>query len=431
MIKGHKTKYLLFQITFFILCLGTLCDTMLFTNLNLVIFNINIETPKTAIIIYIICFLFITNYKFTDVFTGFDKKVITFIILIFISALISSYFSPVKEKAFKTLFNYISYFICLLITLKSINQFREAGNFILKSFLLINLFLAVSCILDFYLPSFNQFLIENFGHNELKHSFFKINGVMILRPSGFTSDTNLTAFSIAAALLLLILNYDNFKNKIILWVFIVISGFAFGMLSSRSAQIMILLSSLMFVIFKKVNFKTVLSTVVIFFIVQLFTPQTIARFQQIFDKEAIEEEATFGRTMIWRGAWLAFQENKIIGLGPGVFFNKSIEYIGRTMDKEKFDTLEKYGYNPHNIFLVFLTEQGIIGSVVFLSMIIFLFFHFISKKKYLSLIFLIGVLLVSSLSNYAPFFKYYLIVCIIIYCLDKQNYLIRESSVSV
>lgn len=429
MIKNYGTKYLIFKISFFILCLGTLCDTMLFTNLNIGFFHINIETPKTAIVLYILCFLLITDHKFANVFTRFDKKIIFFVLFIFLSALLSSFFSPVREKAFKTLLNYTTYFVCLLITLKIINQFKDAGNYILKSFLFINFLLVISCILDFYVPPFNQFLIENFGHNELKHSFFKINGVMILRPSGLTSDTNLAAFSIAAALMLIVLNYDKFKNKFIVWAYILLSGFAFGMLSSRSAQIIILLSGFLFIIFKKVNYKTVLQVVVIFFAVQLATPQTLARINRLFDKEAIEEEATFGRAMIWNGAWLAFQENKIIGLGPGVFFNKSIEYISRTIEKSKFDTLEKTQYNPHNIFLVFLAEQGIIGTIIFLSLLIFLINYFIKEKKYLSLIFLLSVLIVSSLSNYAPFYKYYLIVCIIIYCLDKQDYKLKENAI--
>ncbi|MBS1493089.1 MAG: O-antigen ligase family protein [Bacteroidetes bacterium] len=430
MIKNYDTKYLLFKISFILLCVGTLCDTMLFTNLNFGFFHINIETPKTVLLIYIGVFFLITDYKFSDAFDKIYKKFVLFVILIFLSALLSSVMSTEKEKAFKTLFNYLSYFVCLLITLKHLKQFNQAGNFILKSFLVINFLLAVSCILDFYIQQFNQFLIDHFGHNELKHSFFKMNGEMILRPSGLTSDTNLTAFSIAVSLVLVILNYSKFKNKILIWVFILCSGFAFGMLSSRSAQIIILLSGILFIIFKKVNYKTILQIVIVFFVVQLATPQTIARIQQFFSKEAMEEEATYGRSMIWRGAWLAFQENKVIGLGPGVFFNKSIDYISRTMDKAKFDTLEKSQYNPHNIFLVFLSEQGIIGAIIFLSLLIFLLNYFVRQKKYLSLIFLLCILIVSSLSNYAPYFKYYLIICLVIYSLDKQNYQLKENAVN-
>jgi len=429
MIKSAKTKYLLFRISFLILCLGTLCDTVLFTHLNLGFFYVNVETPKTAVIIYIVTFFLISDFKLEGAFSRLDKKFLVFILLILLSALLSSFFSLVKEKAFKTLLNYLTYFICLLMTIKNINQFNEAGSFILKSFLFLNCLLAVSCLLDFYVPLFNQFLIDNFGHNELKHSAFKINGVLILRPSGLTSDTNLTAFSIAVSMLLVVLNYDRFKNKVLIWSFILISGFAFGMLSSRSAQVIILLSGVLFIIFRQVNYKTVLQIILIFFAVQLITPQTIARIKQVFDKEAQEEEATYGRMMIWRGAWLAFQENKVIGLGPGVFFNKSIDYISRMIEKEKFDVLEKYSYNPHNIFLVFLAEQGITGAVLFLILLIFLLSTFIKQRKYLSLAFFLSVLIVSSLSNYAPFFKYYLVICIIIYCLDKQEYKITENAV--
>lgn len=429
MIKSYPIRLLLFKFSFVVLCLGTLCDTMLFSNLNLGFFHINIETPKTAAIIYLTTFILITDFKFANIFSGFDKKTILLLTLLLFCCLLSSFFSVEKEKAFKTLFNFTTYFLCLIITIRNVQDFKEAGNFIFKTFLIFNFVLAASCILDFYIPAFNKFLMANFGHNELKHSFFKYNGEMILRPSGLTSDTNLTAFSIAIALLLIIANYSFFENKIFIWLNVLASGFAFGMLSSRSAQIIIILSAILFIAFKLTNFKTVLKITAVFFLIQLGTVQTQARIMQMFDKEALNEEATYGRTMIWRGAWLAFNENKIYGVGPGVFFNKSIDYISRTMDKNLFDTLEKTSYNPHNIFLVFLSEEGIIGGVVFLSLLIFLAYSFISKKKYLSLIFLVSVLIVSSLSNYAPYFKYYLLICIIIYALDKQNFRLNGGEV--
>lgn len=424
MSKDYNVKVFIFKASFLFLCLATVFDTMLLTNLDLGMFHINIETPKLSIIIYIVVFFLITDFKYREAFSSFDKKFIYLVLLIIASGFLSAFLSPEKERAFKVLLNYVSYFICFLITVSLMRQFKEAGSFILKSFLFINLLLVISSILDFYMPAFNQFLIDHFGHWDLKHSFFEVNGKKLLRPSGLINDTNLTAFSCGISLLLIILNYEKFKNKIAVWSYIIISGYVFGMLSSRSALIMIIFGAGLFVAFQRVRFKKALTIVLVFFAVQLATPHTIIRIQQLFDTEYIKEEASAGRTMIWKAAFTAFNENKVTGLGTGVFFVKSMEYIEKSVgeNKEAFDKMEKFSINPHNIFLVFFSEQGIIGGLLFVTLVLFLLVTFIKDKKYLSLTFLLCVLLVSSLSNYAPYFKYYLILCIIIYSLDKVDY---------
>lgn len=429
MIKNYNTKVLLFKFSFLLLCLGAMFDTKLFTNVSFGLYHADIDSPKLAILIYVIVFFLITDYDFKNMFTRFDKKFVGITMLILGSALISTMFSPAKSVAFKTLTNYTAYFICLLITIKNLKQFKECTSFVFYSFFFLNLILAISCILDFYSPEFNRFLIASFGHPEAKHSFFEINGIIIARPSGLLTDTNLTGFSIALTLILIVLNYRFVKNKIFVWAFIILGGYAFGMLSSRSAQIIILFSGVMFIIFRKVNYKIVLKILLVFFAVQIATPQTLIRIQQMFNKKNIEEEAKLGRIMIWRAAWGAFNEHKIIGLGPGVFFDQSLTYIGKTVgeDKEAFDKMERYGVNPHNIFLVFLSEQGILGFILFAALLIFLFFTFVKEKKYISLTIFLGLFIVSNLSNYAPYFKYYLVMCIVIYSLEKSNFQIEET----
>lgn len=431
MIKNLGLKIKLFRASFVILCLGAMCDSKLLVNVNFGLYRADLDSPKLAMLIYVITFLFITDFNFKNVFSRFDKKVVSILILILVSAFVSTILSPAKGVAFKTLTNYAAYFVMLLITIKNLKQFQDSTNFIFYTFFWLNFILAISCILDFYSPAFNQILMAYFNHPEAKHSFLEINGVIIARPPGFLTDTNLTGFSLALTLILIVLNYKNIKNKIFVWAFVLIGGYAFGMLSSRSAQIIIIFSGVMFIVFKKVNYKTVLKILLVFFAVQIATPQTIIRLQEMFNPKKIDEEARMGRTMIWRAAWQAFKENKIIGIGPGVFFNESLKYIEQTIgeDRESFLKLERYGVNPHNIFLVYLSEQGIIGFTLFAMLLIFLFWTFIKEKKFISLTVLISLLIVSNLSNYAPFFKFFMVICIVIYCLEKSEFQLKLQSV--
>jgi len=428
MVKNYETKYLIFKISFFLLCLGTLADTMLITDVNMGLFWVNLETPKIALIIYIVSFLIVSDFKFSKIFSDFDRKFTLLVFLILISGLISVYFSDERKASFKILLNYLSYFVCFLISLYYSNYFKEARNFIVKTFLAVNFILILSCLADYYLPSFNQFLINNFGHAELKHSFFEANGIKYLRPSGFLSETNLTGLSIALSLLILIINYSNIRNKILLYGYVLFSGYTFGMLGSRSTSIMILICSVLFLIFKKVDYKTVLKILLVFFLVQVFTPQTRIRLVQMFDKERIEEEAAIGRFMIWKGAVKAFEEHPVTGLGPGIFFFKSLYYIDKTVtDRESFDRMEKNMANPHNILLAFASEQGVIGILLFIALLIFVFFNLIKKKKYFSLSIFLGIMFASGLSSYAPYFKYYLILCIIVYTLSQSEFYLEKT----
>lgn len=60
------------------------------------------------------------------------------------------------------------------------------------------------------------------------------------------------------------------------------------------------------------------------------------------------------RLIIWQKAWEIFKINPILGIGPGTFGN----YL-----------------QPHNIFLAFLLQAGIIGFIGFILLIIWFFRH--------------------------------------------------------
>jgi O-antigen ligase len=430
---SEKTKYLIFQISWVILLLSVICDFSIGTHVRIAILQVNIPKPTLGPAVYIIVLLFmIPKEAVLQVFrVKSDARSITILTVLLASVYLSAFLSQYREMALSSaLFRFTLFFLCFIGTVACIYYFKDSANFILKSLIFINLLVVLSSIADFYIPAFNEFLVRYFGHLEPKYSVLKLAGVTYMRPSGFVSDTNLTAFSIVVSCLLLLLNEDNVRMGWFKYIFYGLSGYSFGMLASRSAILALLICLAAFFITKRIGRKRIIVFFAIFFAIQLTTPHTIARIKQYVDKSYLEEEFKASRLVLWKAAWLAFEEHPVTGLGTGIFFVKSVDYMkavwqdSPTIDpelKEKISRANLDPWNPHNIFLTMLSEEGIIGFVIFVVFLVFLFKRLIWEKRKTSLILISAVLLVSSLSNYAPYYKYYMVLCIALYAGIRQD----------
>ncbi len=436
-----ERKYLIFKISWFLLLLGIICDVAIYENISFFIFTLNIQTSSLVLIAYILVFFLIVPLKkINQLLTEkFDRNNILVLSSLLLTAFISSYLSDMRNFAIgTTIFRYALFFLCFICTLVYSYYFKNASRYIFKSFIVFNFFIILSSFADFYFPDFNRLLVTYFGHMEAKHSSLKINGINYIRPSGFVTDTNLTAFTLIFSCLLLLINLKQFRKKYLIYIFYLCAGYSFGMLASRSALIAVVASSILFFIFRYAERKEILIFFLLFFLVQLLTPQTQARLNQIFNKAYIEEEMGMGRLVIWKADILAFETSPVIGIGSGVFFKKSNTFLAQADKIPLSEFLKKYeidvntpnkgGINPHCIFLVMLCEYGVIGLIIFIVLLVQFTKGLVSRKLYISLIFLGSLLFVSSLSNYAPYYKYYMLICIIFYILSKNNMLINDRS---
>jgi len=258
-----------------------------------------------------------------------------------------------------------------------------------------------------------------------------------MRPSGFVTDTNLTAFSIVISCFLLLMNEDKLRIGWFKYVFYALSGYSFGLLASRSAMIAVIFGLIALFATKKVERKKIYVMVLIFFLIQLLTPQTLGRIRQLINPQEMEEEIGSSRWILWQAAFRAFESRPAVGLGTGVFFVKSLDFMQQVWEespnispemKEKYRRAEKYRWNPHNIFLTMLSEEGVIGFGIFVTFLIYYFRLLYKRKAIRALIIMGGLLIVSSLSNYAPYYKYYLALCIGLYAAARQDMEIQEGS---
>jgi len=92
-------------------------------------------------------------------------------------------------------------------------------------------------------------------------------------------------------------------------------------------------------------------------------------------KKLGDRSSLASRFMIWKSAGLMIQKNPIFGIGPGNFQNKYLEY-----QKYFPPYLEWAVPQPHNLYLAFWLESGLIGLIGFFWLV-WLFFRDNKKAR--------------------------------------------------
>ena len=428
---NKNTAYYIFRISYLLFLTANIAELHLPFQIDVVPY---IHISNIPFLKFFLLLLFSVLIIPVKIYFKLLKEKNTILILLIILVLlsigyISSYLSEYSETAFRICYRISFYYAILIICIASVKYFEQAGDFILKSYVYINTVVILGSLLDFYSPQFHQILINYFNRPEAKHSYIQIGNEIIMRPMGFVTDSNLTAFAITFALLLLIINHSRF-SIIFRFVFYIAASYVLGMLTSRGSLIMCILCIFIFLMFKTLSRKELLVFSLIFILFQLITPQTYGRILSSFNSMKIEEEYTIGRPVIWNAALNVFNENPVIGLGPGVFFEVSQNYLRNilkenpalNLDNPNLPSYHKIDkLNPHNIFLVMLAETGLFGFLFFIVLIVTLSIIYIKSKHYISLLLLLNFLMISALSNFAPYYKYYLIIVVIFYVTSRQN----------
>ena len=113
-----------------------------------------------------------------------------------------------------------------------------------------------------------------------------------------------------------------------------------------------------------------------------------------------------------------------------MFFELSDAYIKRetvkvpdinTTRPNEADYFKIDKKNPHNIFLVMLSETGLIGFGIFITLLVLMAITFMKRNILISFLFLLNILIISSLSNFAPYYKFYLVICIVFLIVSESN----------
>lgn len=159
---------------------------------------------------------------------------------------------------------------------------------------------------------------------------------------------------------------------------------------SYGAFFAVLVSSAGFLYFKKNNIalkahnkrkRILFSAIIIVMVIFASSSKLI----QIYDSN--ERSSLHSRIMIWNASWEIIKESPIIGIGPGTFQEKYLSISGKF--KEPY--LEWAVPQPHNVFLAFYIQTGLVGFIGFLFLLCWIFGK--DKKNDISKLIMIYILL--------------------------------------
>jgi hypothetical protein len=437
-----ETAYRIFKLIWLYLLVSTIADLRLHTDIDILPFIHLSEIPFIKYAPFLVVVFLLIPLK--EIRNAVNRKHIRTIIilsaLLVLTTLVSSFYADYPETALRTTSRFFFYFVLLNAAITAVYYFEEASGFMIRSFIYINVIVISGSLLDYFVPSFHTLLVDHFDRPGAEHSVLKIGEMQFMRPMGFLTDTNLTAFSLSLAMILLLLNHKHF-NRVFTYIFFAAASYVSGMLASRASLIMCLVAAVIFLVTRAVEWKQILVFIFIFIVFQAITPQTYSRLLTFSDTEKVDEELKFGRFVIWEAAFDLFKDNPVIGAGPGNFFEHSQHRIRQVIFRDNPDiNIDNPGSkdyfvvgkgNPHNLFLAVLCEEGILGFLIFITLIVYLMYRFIKGKQYLSVLFMLLILMVSLVSNFAPYYRFYLLICIIFLAISGTNMKMTSKSADI
>jgi len=290
------------------------------------------------------------------------------IVLLFLGAIISTAFSSDIRTSlgiFKGWF--VSPFLFFIVFINIIKK-REHIYWSLKSWIVSGI--CVSLISFYYLLSGNITF-----DSRLKAFYLSPNHLaMYLAP-------------IIIILIYFLLN-EKKENKLLNLILLIIVSIPLYFTYSYGAFLGIL-AGISYLLFKSKKFiyKNIFISIISVFLFLLLIFMSANKVEQIANSQS--RSSFHSRMMIWNSAGKIIKDNPLFGIGPGTFQETYLSY------SIKFDEpyLEWAVPQPHNIFLAFYLQTGLIGLIGFILILIWLF----SYKNMVQFVFITKALMIYTL----------------------------------
>lgn len=341
-----------------------------------------------TLFIKLVLVLFILLYPILPSFGRFNSDLI--IVLLGLSQVVNIIFNKEEKFTFiKSIKNLKSDFLLLSLTFFNATMYISvlvASNKVtaLGSSIRFTMYLFIFYCLTYNLRDkkylnilMNTFIITNLiiGIITIYQTYLSISkGISIVDTNTIFSTlenrNNLGAYLVLSLFIVLafIINSKNIYFKILYSVIFIIQTSSIIACQSRNALLAMLLGAFTMAILynKRYLIFSIILPVVLFLI-----PQSRLRLLQIFD---ITQNNS--RIKLWETALYMIKDNPITGIGYENFVFLYKGYL------EKYPNLKIWydyeAYHPHNAFLKYQTELGILGSIAF---ILFIFSTFILLYK--------------------------------------------------
>ncbi len=349
-----------------------------------------IPFPRPIVPPLIILWFLISIFQFSyDNFTKKNHKILFFaLISYFLYAGISILWSSNPINSSKELISILSFIIFPIGFVFSSDFNNKTQKNTLKSFIIGTL---ISFLIQFSIATYHAFILKApfpiicVHCNTLLSFYFYTELSNFVHPS-YASMFNL--FSIVSILYLVLEEKEN-KKWFILVPFFLITIY---MYSSKAGFLTLLLLSFIYLIYfiiKERKIKLGILGLGLFFIFSIFfyrseRVQMLLKERKINISKSENDHKTDNRIILWQTHFEIIKENFFFGTGIGDY---NAEII-KKYEKNQFQDGLKNRLNAHNQYLYIFAILGIIGFLIFISILGISFYYSISEKNLIGFAFL-------------------------------------------
>jgi len=200
---------------------------------------------------------------------------------------------------------------------------------------------------------FSMFLVDYYTINQIREHSSLIVREQIRGTFQFLGPNEVAAFFNEYTIILISVLYalKNGRNKWLLFILILANLYCITFLFSRGAYAGLMLG--MFILFSIKDKKMLIPLILVLILWQSVLPQkVIDRIKETKTEYGELDDSSQRRIDIWQQAFGYIKSNPIVGIGFGSFRHLGLD-LGDT----------------HNIYVKIMTEQGLIGIIIFLCTI--------------------------------------------------------------
>jgi len=196
------------------------------------------------------------------------------------------------------------------------------------------------------------------------------------------------------------------KERLFFLVILIVSGLALYLTFSYAAWLAVILAAIFWIFARAKNKKRALIICGLLLIALAGFLSLLQLNSEKLNNFLYSDRSSWqSRIMIWRAAWQIIRDHPVLGIGPGMFQDYYLRYQSYFLTPY----LEWTAPQPHNLFLAFWLETGLLGLAGFIWLLAIFFkklFGLLKKSNYFAatLIMLMGYILIHGLAD-TTYFK--------------------------
>jgi len=310
-------------------------------------------------------FLFIKEFGFQFWnYPKIPKEILLFLVGLFISLIVSTVFSSEPKTGFFTIITMLTFFIICYIFYSFLKDEQNIYIYFYSIFAAV-LILSIRMFLDLYQLGFQDYLMRSVLKENIKlYSSVVYTGTVMF----FVSITLLTAMFLI----------NNSKKKILKYLlsFLFIFNVIILILANSRGLIIAALLSISFIllVLKRSLFFKILFSIIVVSITLFFSIPVIEDTVNLYLRTG-----TTHREIFWEAGLDIIKDHPIVGVGPHQFDKYFYTYAPSNIFA--FQEWKAGKHTPHNFFLYYTAENGVLGFLTGVSLFVLFFYIAIRTMK--------------------------------------------------